>query len=299
MKVGPLLWRVVPEPELETWVARFARILELAPVAPSAPARPGERRMLVSRFDRRSPVPGLPAILEGPAGRGLPRSGWRLRPLFAERFWSHPESPDIVYEIPAGRGPKVGAEAMINACFPLLQDVVLGGGIPLHAALIARGGKGIGLAAAGGTGKSTCSRRIPPPWKAWCDDTLLVLPAESGGYEAHPFPTWSDYLWRRSRRTWDVSRSVPLRAIFFLKQAPTDKVIPIGEGEAAIYLGRSSNEVLSGYFRQFDKETSRALSTLIFDTACRVARTAPAFILEVSLTGRFWEEIEKVLPKRS
>lgn len=251
--------------------------------------------MLVSGFDRQAPVPDRPAILETPAGRGLPRSGWRLRPLFAERLWSHPGSPDVVYEIPVGGGPEGGTEAMINACYPLFQDVVLGGGIPLHAALIARGRRGIGLAAAGGTGKSTCSRRIPPPWKAMGDDTFLLLPGESGGYEAHPFPTWSDYLWRRSKRTWDVSRSVPLEAIFFLKQAPTDKVTPIGEGEAAIYLGRSSNEVLAGYFRQFDPETSRALRSRIFDAACRAARTTPAFILEVSLTGRFWEEIEKVL----
>ena len=37
------------------------------------------------------------------------------------------------------------------------------GGLPFHAALLEYEGQGIILAAPGSTGKSTCSRRVPPP----------------------------------------------------------------------------------------------------------------------------------------
>ena len=65
------------------------------------------------------------------------------------------------------------------------------GGLPFHATLLEYQGQGIILAAPGGTGKSTCSRRVPPPWRACCDDEVLVVKSPDGRYLAHPFPTWT------------------------------------------------------------------------------------------------------------
>jgi SynChlorMet cassette protein ScmC len=295
MKVGPLSWRVVPGPGFEDWGARFARILELVPVGPAAPVRAGERRLFISGFDMGSPGADPSAFLDTPSARGLPRTGWRLRGLFPVRFWWHPESADLIAEIATGQDHDLVMDSMVKMCFPLQEELILRGGFPLHSALVARDKRGIALAAAGGTGKSTCSRRIPRPWRALCDDTLLLLPGSGDGFEAHPFATWSDYLWKRSERTWDISSHVPLGAVFFLKQAPVDKATPIGQGEAAIYLGRSSNEVFSPFTRRLEASTARSLKARTFDNACRVAKSVPAFILEVSLEGRFWEEIERVL----
>ncbi len=36
---------------------------------------------------------------------------------------------------------------------------------------------------------------------------------------------------------------------------------------------------------------------MIFDNAVSIARDIPAYILRVSLQGRFWEKIEEVLEK--
>ncbi len=299
MTVGPSLWRVVLGPEFKDWGTRFARILKLPLVAPSAPVQDGESRIFLSAFETDAPATDTPTFLGTPLAEGLPRSGWRPLRLFADRFWFHPEAADVIYDVPRGRLPLRAVVTMINVCFPLLQDLVLRGGFPLHAALVARGRAGFALAATGGTGKSTCSRRIPPPWRALCDDTLLLRPGERGAFEAHPFPTWSDYLWTRSRKTWDLSSHVPFRAVFFVRQARKDRVTPIGQGEAAIYLSRSSSEILTPFIRQLDPGTARDLKARIFENACRVARSARAFVLEVSLTGRFWEEMERVLQERS
>ena len=90
------------------------------------------------------------------------------------------------------------------------------GGLPFHATLLEYQGQGIILAAPGGTGKSTCSRRVPPPWRACCDDEVLVVKSPDGRYLAHPFPTWSDYYWQRAENTWKVEKALPLAGIFFL-----------------------------------------------------------------------------------
>jgi hypothetical protein len=34
---------------------------------------------------------------------------------------------------------------------------------------------------------------------------------------------------------------------------------------------------------------------LLFNNACELAKAVPAYILRVSLEGRFWEEMEKVI----
>ena len=62
------------------------------------------------------------------------------------------------------------------------------GGLPFHATLLEYQGQGIILAAPGGTGKSTCSRRVPPPWRACCDDEVLVVEGPGRPLPGTPFP---------------------------------------------------------------------------------------------------------------
>ena len=115
----------------------------------------------------------------------------------------------------------------------------------MHATLLEYQGQGIILAAPGGTGKSTCSRRVPPPWRACCDDEVLVVKSPDGRYLAHPFPTWSDYIWQRAENTWQVEKALPLAGIFFFKQSlEEDRVKPLGGALSALSATRSASEAM-------------------------------------------------------
>ena len=169
------------------------------------------------------------------------------------------------------------------------------GGVLLHGALAEKDGAGVILAAPGGTGKSTASGRFPPPWRSLCDDTTLVVPDALGNYWAHPWPTWSRFLWGDSGGTWDVQHAVPLKGVFFLSRALEDHVESIGPGHALSLLVESAQQASQLMGRGLATEETRALHLERFDNLCALARVVPAHLLHISLTGAFWEEIEQTL----
>ena len=162
-------------------------------------------------------------------------------------------------------------------------------GLPFHGAMIAKGDSAYILAGSGGVGKSTACVRLPEDWKGCCDDESLVVSAGKQSFRAHPFPTWSEYLYRRSRKTWDVQSSWPLRAFFFIEQSTQDWVEPVEKGEAAGLINRSAMQVCQRFLRILSVEDRRRLSLQIFANACEMARSIPAYRMGMTLTGRFWE----------
>ena len=128
-----------------------------------------------------------------------------------------------------------------------------------------------------------------------CDDEVLVVFDNQENFRAHPFPTWSDYLWRGSEKTWNVQYSVPLCGVFFIEQSEVDEVVPLGKCESAVYMNESSTQVCRKYWGRADNEYQRTFRKNLFVNACGMAKKIPAFRLRVSLHGRFWEEIERIL----
>lgn len=296
LAVGPLRRRLIAENGLRVWLAGFARILELEPLTSGSAAEAKEARMFFLKLDSPNPGSRFQAFLQSSAAPpSVPRFGWELLSFFPVFLWMHPQAPDIFCEVFLGEQGELTVEAMIRTCFPIYEHAILARGFPLHSAVVTRDGFAVALTGSGGTGKSTCARRIAAPWRPLCDDTVLVLPSDSGGYEAYPFATWSDYLWKRSRGTWNAASHVPLKAVFFLKQAPKDAVQSIGQGEAAIYLSRASSEILMPFVRQLGPDRARLLRKRAFDSACNLAKSIPAFLLDVSLEGEFWTEMDRVL----
>jgi SynChlorMet cassette protein ScmC len=179
------------------------------------------------------------------------------------------------------------------------------GGLLLHGALAEfsaspespSGAKGIILAAPGGTGKTTASSRLPSPWRALCDDTTLVARDKQGVYWAHPWPTWSRFMNGESGETWNVSQAVPLKAIFILSQAAAERIEPVGAGRAVTLLLESAEQASHLMGRLLDQESLRLLRLERFNNLCSLVKTVPVYILHLSLTGAFWEEIEQVLPR--
>jgi hypothetical protein len=169
------------------------------------------------------------------------------------------------------------------------------GGVLIHGALAERDGMGVILAAPGGTGKSTASDRLPAPWRSLCDDTALVVRDPQGNYWAHPWPTWSRFQDGGPGGTWDVQSAVPLKGIFVLAQAVENQVERVGPGHAVSLLvecvGQASTYMIPGLF----KEELHALHLERFDNLCALARIIPVHVLHISLTGAFWQEINRAL----
>ena len=184
---------------------------------------------------------------------------------------------------------------LVRLSLILARESQARGGVLLHGALAERDGAGVILAAPGGTGKSTASNRIPAPWRSLCDDTTLVVRDAQGRYLAHPWPTWSRFQDGGPGGAWDVQHAVPLKGIFFLAQATDDLAEPVGPGQAVSLLVEGLQQASRFMPMGLFQEEVRALHLEGFNNLSALARTIPAHILHISLTGEFWKELDRVL----
>ncbi len=286
-------WQLTAPPgkrEASDFLEKFACIMELKP----AGSYDIEKIMFCVTDDFPSIKDGCTKKYLGPeAGEG--DNGWFGYDHESLRVWIHPQIPDVICEIGDNSTYDVEILNMWFSLQPIFQKAQIRGGLPMHAALLELAGKGILISACSNTGKSTCCSRVPGYWKALCDDETLVVHNSEKGFRAHPFPTWSDYLWRKSEKKWQVELSVPLSAIFFLEQAEATEILPVGKGEAAALINQSANQVSEKFWRRSDKVARTMQVKRLFDNACTMAKTVPAYKLRASLNGRFWEEIERVI----
>jgi len=283
-------WHISATEQLRPWAEKLATIMQLRVCELN-----GYPRLI---FTLKSAERGQ---VREPSGRpdedvteALTRWGWKAREVNDIRFWSVPGSTDVICELRT-RDQNLDILMMRYSLYPIYQRAQNAGALPLHAGLVEYDGIGVLLAAPTNTGKSTCCRRIPEPWYVLCDEETLVVPNDQKRYLAHPFPTWSDYLIRSSDRTWNVQKNVPVLAVFFLEQAETDKVITVGQGEAAAMVNQSAMQVCFRYWNNLDNEVVRTHRKGLFENACELAKSIPVFKLQVSLRGRFWEKIEAVI----
>jgi SynChlorMet cassette protein ScmC len=195
-------------------------------------------------------------------------------------------------------------EVRINRMSVLAKAITLrtlpAGGLLLHGALAEKDGRGVILAAPGGTGKTTASNRLPPPWRSLSDDATLVVPDGNGGYRAHPWPTWSRFRDHGPGGRWNVGESVPLVTLFFLSRAEEDRAEPAGTGDAVAFITESVHQTagIPSQPGRTPEEAARHCEEEIA-TATALARAVPAYRLEISLTGKFWEVIEDTLTRQA
>lgn len=272
-------WEIGADDDAASRLKLYARILGLKRI------RGGATRRLLLAGEKSSPV-DLTA-----------EEGWAVKDLRLLRLHYHQERSEVV----CGLGPQgQQAEDLLKlkySLFPIFEGVQEKGGIPFHAALIERDGAGILIAAYGGTGKTTCCRRIPPPWKPLCDDDTLVVKAGKDDYRAHPFPTWSRYIEGACQDTWDVQRSVPVRALFFLERAEEaeEAAVPLKTWEAAIRASRQESHILNCILLGLAQEECRKLRAAFFRSVADFVTGVPAYVLRAKLDGTFWKHIERVL----
>jgi SynChlorMet cassette protein ScmC len=283
-------WQLIGFDSCEVWLHELASLLRLSPTYSDSN---GFHRLIFVDSGLWTPnstarPPGLDCI-----DTGMPESSWACRNLGAVKIWTHPDSTDVICQRNSGRNRDIRIIQMWMALDPVYSRAVECGGLPLHAGLLERNAQAVLLAGPGGMGKSSCCRRVSLPWQSHCDDETLVVKVGDAGFMVHPFPTWSEYLGKESCNTWDVQRSFPVKGIFFLRQGPTDSVESIGPARAAMFMYHSALDVLGKNIGEAGPGESRALRTKVFESACGLARQIPAFILQVSPEGKFWEEIER------
>jgi len=224
-------------------------------------------------------------------------SRWKSLCLKNLDIWRNDSSPDVYIELKRNNE----STKIINmncSMLPVYDRAASCGGLPFHAGLVGLDGKGFLLAADGNTGKTTSCSRLPKYFSPMSDDETLVMKKEERSYAAHPFPTWSDHVWKRTDRTWTVNESVPLDAVFFIHQSEADELVPLGEGESAALISRSAGQVYEKFFWQVDGDTGGKTRKRLFTNACAFASSVRSYRLGVSLEGEFWKLIESVLAQQ-
>ncbi len=225
----------------------------------------------------------------------LTAQGWKSYHRGLVRFWTLPSGSKLVCELLNSHAHKLDILMMGQALEPLHQKAMELQGVPIHGALVALGGQAVVLAGANDAGKTTCCQRLPERWDVLCDDETLVLRGNEGCFFAHPFPTWSDHFQLRSGLRCDVSRRVPLSAIFFLQKSATVQVVPIGKGQAAARISESAGQTSFGRAPGLEPYEKRRRRKSLFENGCDLALTVPTFNLRFNLAGNFWEQIEQIL----
>jgi SynChlorMet cassette protein ScmC len=179
----------------------------------------------------------------------------------------------------------------------LIQSIESRGGALIHGALAERHGCGAIFAGRGGVGKSTVSGRLPYPWRSLSDDMTLIDRDADGAYWAHPWPTWSRFMWGGEGGIWNVQYAVPLRAIFILEQADHTMLQDAGTGQAAMLLQEVADQASFFAYDNIDRNRARRHRLDRFNSVCAIAKKVPTGILHTSLTVPFADEIERFIGK--
>jgi SynChlorMet cassette protein ScmC len=287
-------WRLTAFGDARPWLDHLASIMRLKPVSPEAD---GYRNILITR-DVSSP-PWVDLRTAGdPMGDDINEAAPGGNPPAASQevhFYRLNNGDAILAEI-GPEGTAVSEYVKMQHLFvPVFRSLIAEGGFPFHAAVVVREEGAVAFAGSGGAGKSTCARRIAPPWKALCDDLTIIVREPGRLYHAQPFPTWSDYLWKRRRSACDSSTAVPLKAIFFIEQAEREGATPMGQGEAAMVINALAAQMYQPHWQAMDTAARRALRLRLFENAGDAARAIPAYLLKVALNGTFWRKAEEAL----
>ncbi len=268
------------------WADAFARLLGLEPLR-DLPDN-------VLHLERLPHSPG-PADDGFPGSSGCVKDGWQIRRSPFLEIRRHPSVREIVCRLHDTEDFHQVREQMRCALFPVYGLTVRRGGFPIHCALVERDGRGVLLVGRSGAGKSTASGRLPPPWRVLGDDLALVVRRPGGGFAVHPLPTWSAVGPDPEKRMWEINRGVSLAAVFFLAQSAKDEILPAGEAMATTVLTDAAMTIFRSVRVQEQSLEKTLLGGNVFANAAAVAGSVPSRILRLSLTGRFWEKMDKVL----
>jgi len=256
-------------------------------------------KLLFTRSDP-STISNIKLIIASYADQpgAMPDDGWIQTDFQLVKIFTHHDVPDVICCIQEKRDVSCDMVILSFIYFVLYSDLIKNGGLPLHGGLIELDGRGIILAGASGTGKTTCCGRVPKLWNSICDDEVMLIPEPGNNYKLNSVPTWSEYFFDPgSKSIWDVQKSYPCEAIFFIEKADKDEAVPLGQGRAAVRIYQSAMESFSRYFAYIPEPEQKEIGRKVFESACELAKNVPAFKLQISKDGFFWQNIESEINK--
>ncbi len=246
-------------------------------------------------------IRGLPADVVG-GGKHRPsddadlacleKEGWTAQAQAYLRIWSLPGRTDLIFELLNTPFDHVEITMMWHALQPVYEQVITSGGLPIHSALVEHEGTGYLLAGVGGSGKTTCCKRLPSGWRHAADDEALVVRMPNGGLVVHPMPTWNSERLKNGEGLWNINAGLPLGGIFFLEKSFQDEALLIGRGEAAARINGSAGQACRNRFHHHDLALRRKWLLRLFQNSCRISNDVCSFVLRVTRTGQFWTVIE-------
>ncbi|QTA79262.1 SynChlorMet cassette protein [Desulfonema limicola] len=184
---------------------------------------------------------------------------------------------------------------IIWLCLIIVKHTHLYQGLLIHGALAEYKGSGIIMAGPGGIGKTTAAGKLCSSWKSLSDDCTLILCTKQGQYHAHPWPTWSRFMFGGKGGSWNVEYSVKLKTIFFLSRIPAEKPLALSPLKAAAMLLQSSEQAWNQMLKKMGKQEIIKIRVQIFNNICRLVKNVPCYILSVS--GNFQEQMEQAAVK--
>lgn len=191
------------------------------------------------------------------------------------------------------KGLRIWTSLMIG--FPTIIVAQQHGGFFLHAALVSHHGRGLVISAKGGMGKTTTCHRLPEPWRVHADDQVLIIPQKNGDLMAYALPTWSIFWDEEPVFPVNIREPIPLKAFVFLNQAKQNTLTPLTKVQAVSSLFMGVVHMSRLYWRFMEKTRKQAWANKIISRCRRITETFPAWHLELSLTGAFWNDLERLL----
>jgi len=203
---------------------------------PFTATRGGDIELLVSEEEPPKPSPGS-RLFDSGGLWSVHRHGDRLLYLFREPIAGRRPYKAVLIDADRRRGtfflPKrpQSHKAGYALAFPLDEllfhhRLVREGGLFVHACAVRLPGGAALFCGVSGAGKTTLARVFHRAGVSVLSDDRVALRPTPGG-----FRTWGT-PWHGSGR-FASPESAPLRAVFFLKQAPHSEVVPMATGAAA------------------------------------------------------------------
>jgi SynChlorMet cassette protein ScmC len=172
-------------------------------------------------------------------------------------------------------------------------------GLIIHGGLAEKDNKGVIFSGKSGVGKTTTINRLADPWKPLCDEHTLIVRDDRGTHWAHPLPTRSRFNRNGSGGTWNSQYCVPLKGIFFLTQDSNDQIISLNINDAIYLINRCSSGAMAPIFEMAEPEKKKRALNQILEGSINLAQAIPVHILKLSLTGSFWNDVERAIDKRA
>ncbi len=272
-------WTLTADPEVSDWMHHFGSIMGLA----NTDTRTGSHISIIpaSRY----------------FGEGFELNKGRMIQNYYGKYLFYPDTRDIVVSLSpeAMHDSKARSMSFKTLTIALTYSMQNQGAILLHAATLVRDNEAVLVAASSGGGKSTTASRLPSPWQAPGDECCIVLPGD-GDYYVFALPTWSQVLEDTERKKiWNTQKSYKLKAFCILVQDNYDGMERIGIAQSISAITGSARQATYIQLDKSGKDLNQNFFSGCFRIAERMIQDVPIYILRTTLTGRFWEEIEREL----